>query len=149
MSFKQEEATSMRVRTAITLAALVFTAAAGNSQPAPNTIPAPSKWVNQHGSVLSIMSVNGGAFEGTYENKKAGTYCLNDPYIVTGKVDGDDIAFSVAFADRSDKTKNCFTVAHWSGTITGTVIDTNWSLAYAGTTGLSVWGGSDRFELQP
>lgn len=118
---------------------------------AQSPITAPSTWMNERGSILTIQSVLGdGTFQGTFVNKAPGTYCLDEPYLVEGRAETDKIWFQVAFADRMDSSKNCMTVTQWRGTISATTIDTTWSLAYpGGRLGLIVLGGADKFEKQP
>ena len=133
----------------ITLALFILCGAVHGTL-AQSTIPAPSTWINGRGSILTIQSIGGdGVFEGTYVNKAAGTFCMNDPYLVEGKIKDDTIRFEVAFADRTDSTKNCFTVTEWRGTFSAKIIDTTWSLAYPGPAGLVLIGGADKFDLQP
>jgi hypothetical protein len=113
-------------------------------------ISAPSTWVNQHKSILTIQKLEAnGNFEGTYVNNAVDTDCIGDPYLVRGKIEADKIRFAVAFADRMDWSKNCRTVTQWGGTVSGSVMETNWALVYPGTNGLTLIGGSDTFELQP
>jgi hypothetical protein len=133
----------------ITLAILILCGTVHGTL-AQSTIPPNSTWMNGRGSILTIINIAGdGTFDGTYVNKAAGTFCMDYPYLVEGKIKDDTIRFEVAFADSKDSTKNCFTVTEWRGTFSANVIDTNWSLAYPGPAGLILIGGADKFDLQP
>jgi hypothetical protein len=133
----------------ISLCALILVSVTGVAA-AQNTISAPSTWVNQNGSVLTIDSIDGdGSFKGHFVNKKQGTYCLNVSYLAEGKVKDGAIWFAVTFADAVDYKNDCYTVTQWRGAASEKAFDTTWSLAYAGSSGLIVIGGSDKFDLQP
>jgi len=117
---------------------------------AQSSIPAPSTWTNERGSIMTIQSASAdGVFSGTFVNKADRTFCKDDPYLLEGRLEGDKIWFAVAFADRADANKNCMTVTSWHGSFSAKVIETTWSLAYPGPNGLIVIGGSDTFSMQP
>ncbi|WP_159732635.1 avidin/streptavidin family protein [Methylosinus sp. Ce-a6] len=107
------------------------------------TINAPSKWINQRGSILSIDSVNSnGSIKGQYVNKASGTECTGTPYDLGGRLRGRSIKFSVVFTD-------CRTVTVWRGTARRGEIFTRFEAAYPDTSGrIKIWRGRDVFSLR-
>ncbi|MBY3565704.1 avidin/streptavidin family protein [Rhizobium laguerreae] len=131
-------------------ASMLFVTATLDGSFAQNAFKAPSVWINERGSILTIEKIEAsGDFLGTFVNKAAGSQCRDDPYLAEGKILVDKIYFAVAFADRVDSAKNCMTVTEWRGTVSAGSIATTWSLAYPGPNGLVLIGGADKFDLQP
>ncbi|MTI00050.1 hypothetical protein E1297_29025 [Roseibium sp. RKSG952] len=109
-----------------------------------------STWVNQSGSSMTISVSRTADVTGQYINRAAGTGCQNTPYQIAGRVDGDFIAFTVAW---NNGTENCNSVTGWAGyaqASSGNIeIVTNWNLAYQGPSGPAIQQGNDTFIYQP
>ncbi|WP_456640504.1 avidin/streptavidin family protein [Bradyrhizobium sp. USDA 10063] len=103
------------------------------SLPAHAQLSAPSIWVNQRGSVLSIQTLDAltGNFTGTYVNNAAGFSCRGQPYAMAGKVATSKIDFYVNWT--SPTAPNCRTITIWNGRIAGDTIPTRWKLYYVGS----------------
>ena len=118
-------------------------------QAAAEPLPAPSSWINQRGSVLTIDAMdNEGRLEGHFVNNEADTGCTGVPYALIGKLKDDRVTFAVTFAD-GDLSHNCLSVTVWKGSVTGSVFETTWALAYANPDGnVEVISGADTFTRQ-
>ena len=103
------------------------------------TVPAPSTWVNQRTSVLTILFVDStGDFRGTYVNNADGTQCKGFPYPASGHTDGAKVSFAVTFAP-------CNTVTVWEGKIKGATFNTTFEAAYPNNGRIEIWRGPDIF----
>lgn len=86
---------------------------AGGSLAWAQNLPAPSTWVNQRNSVLSITSVDSDMkIHGNYINNATGTECIGTPFDVSGKINRNSVRFAVNFT-------GCDTVTVWRGRIIG------------------------------
>ncbi|MGM4954220.1 avidin/streptavidin family protein [Bradyrhizobium barranii] len=103
------------------------------SVPAHAQLPAPSTWVNQRGSVLSIQTLDAstGNFTGTYINNATGFSCRGQPYPVAGIVMASKIDFYVNWTAPS--APNCKTITVWNGRVAANNIPTRWTLYYVGS----------------
>lgn len=105
--------------------AVVLGATAGCAQ----NIPPNSTWVNQRGSTLRIVSIDSatGALRGEYINQAAGFECKGTPYVATGWVDSEKIAFSVHWKNA---TADCKSITSWTGYLEKGFLVTDWDLTY-------------------
>ncbi len=108
-------------------------------------------WVNELGSIMTIDVGSDGSVSGTYVNNAQGTGCQGTPYVLSGRITGNTIAFSVAW---SNGTANCNSVTGWAGyaqvAANNTIqIVTQWNLAYITSTGGQIQNGADLFTYQP
>ncbi|WP_442868848.1 avidin/streptavidin family protein [Bradyrhizobium sp. CCBAU 53380] len=103
------------------------------SIPAHAQLPAPSTWVNQRGSLLSIQTLDAptGTFTGTYVNNAPGFSCQGQPYPVAGVVSAGKIAFYVNWT--APAAPNCKTITIWNGRVGDKTIPTAWTLFYVGS----------------
>ncbi|MCR4266301.1 avidin/streptavidin family protein [Nitratireductor sp. ZSWI3] len=106
-----------------------------------------TSWVNEYGSTMTISVSTTGEVSGHYVNHAQGTGCQNSPYPVSGRVNGNFIAFSVAWSNGSE---NCNSATGWSGYAGSTgdgslEIVTQWNLSYEGGSGPAIESGSDVF----
>ena len=103
-------------------------------------------WQNEAGSTMSLTVDADGAVTGTYVNRASGTGCQFSPYPIIGQVNGDFIAFVVAW---DNSTANCNSVTAWSGYVltTGSAaqIQTRWNIAYQGSSKPAIAQGQDTF----
>ena len=83
------------------------------------------EWENQNGSVLTIGTVDGGLFHGTFVSAK-GRAARDRRYPVNGVVNGSLIAFAVNFVDQG---VNLHSVSNFSGRVHDGVLHTVWILA--------------------
>ncbi len=109
-----------------------------------------TSWQNQSGSTMTINIDTSGNVTGHYINRASGTGCQGTPYVLNGRVNGNFIAFSVAW---SNATANCNSVTGWAGYAqavgSNVEIVTNWNLAYQGGSGSQIGQGSDTFTYVP
>jgi hypothetical protein len=96
-------------------------------------VTAPSTWVNDKGSVMSIQTLDTSSskFAGTYVNKATGFYCQGQPYEMEGSFKANKVDFYVNW--KSGTAPNCKTITIWNGRIAGNKITTRWKLYYVGT----------------
>ena len=100
---------------------LLLTSVAASAQIVPF-----SWWKNDKGSILSIWTVTGTTFTGTFTNYAAGFSCQGIPYPAAGTVYPNGfVRFSVNFAA-------CNTVTTWWGRVIGPKMPTKWVLIYKG-----------------
>lgn len=129
--------------------AIIWLCAMGVGQASAASLPIPSVWKNQRGSVLTFKQINAGKVTGSFVNNANGFECKGEPgYRVDGNVNGTNINFAVDF---KNKGHDCYTITSWIGTINGNSIHTDWELAYidGGTHQIVKDKGSDDFTLQP
>ncbi|MCJ7993567.1 hypothetical protein J5N58_02950 [Rhizobium cremeum] len=107
-------------------------------------------WQNQSGSTMTITVDSNDQVSGQYINRASGTGCQNSPYPISGRVDGNFIAFAVAW---DNGTENCNSVTGWAGyaQASGSTIEivTQWNLAYQGGGGPAIEQGKDLFTYVP
>ncbi len=107
-------------------------------------------WQNQSGSTMTITVDSNDQVSGQYINRASGTGCQNSPYPISGRVDGNFIAFAVAW---DNGTENCNSVTGWAGyaQASGSTIEivTQWNLAYQGGGGPAIEQGNDLFTYVP
>lgn len=107
-------------------------------------------WQNQSGSTMTITVDSNDQVSGQYINRASGTGCQNSPYPISGRVDGNFIAFAVAW---DNGTENCNSVTGWAGyaQASGSTIEivTQWNLAYQGGSGPAIEQGKDLFTYVP
>src|SRR5688500_16304580 len=82
-------------------------------------VTAPSTWINEKGSILSVQSLDGatGAFTGTYVNNAPGFQCQGQPYDVGGSAKVNRVNFYVNW--KGIAGPNCKTITIWSGSVAG------------------------------
>lgn len=105
-------------------------------------------WVNEEGSTMTISVSATDEVTGQYVNHAQGTGCQNTPYLISGRVNGQFIAFAVAW---SNGTQNCNSTTGWTGYARqnndGTLqIVTDWNLSYQAGSGPAIDSGSDLFS---
>jgi hypothetical protein len=113
------------------------------------SLPAPSTWQNQRGSILTISTIDGsGQFAGKYENRAAGFPC-QDTYDMEGAVTGSQVSFVVVWKNANPKN-NCNSVTAWRGTLAGNKLSTSWQLAYGNPKSgkIEIKQGRDYFTKQ-
>ncbi|WP_113442753.1 avidin/streptavidin family protein [Rhizobium cremeum] len=107
-------------------------------------------WQNQSGSTMTITVDSNDQVSGQYINRASGTGCQNSPYPISGRVNGNFIAFAVAW---DNGTENCNSVTGWAGyaQASGSTIEivTQWNLAYQGGGGPAIEQGKDLFTYVP
>ncbi|RUU02211.1 hypothetical protein EOD23_20255 [Mesorhizobium sp. USDA-HM6] len=111
-------------------------------------LPAPSTWVNQRGSVLTVQSVDAssGKIVGNFVNNAPDTACLGSPgFDLAGKIENDDVKLYVTFKNQ---TMDCRSITLWTGNLSGDKITTIWELVYLTPDGFSTATGSDIFTKQ-
>lgn len=109
------------------------------------SLPSPSTWKNQRGSVLTIETVDpAGTFKGKFTNSAPGFRCQGKPYDASGRATGSNLFFVVTFTE-------CNTVTRWRGRLSANRIPTTWSLRYvdAQTGAFRSLNGSDAFDRVP
>ena len=109
------------------------------------SLPSPSTWRNQRGSVLAIEAVDSaGVFKGKFTNSAAGFQCQGKPYDASGRITGSRLFFVVTFTE-------CNTVTRWRGRIAGDRMPTTWSLRYVDSQSgaFKSLNGSDAFNRLP
>jgi len=124
------------------IAFVVLLATWGASQA--QTLPVPSTWLNQRGSILTITTIDtAGNLKGTFVNNAAGFSCKGTPYDVAGAVKGADLFFYVTFGP-------CNTITVWRGRMKGAEISTQWELKYVDSAKgqFADLKGSDDFKKQ-
>lgn len=103
-------------------------------------------WQNETGSTMSLKVAADGSVSGTYVNRASGTGCQFSPYPIVGQVNGNFIAFVVAW---DNATSNCHSITAWSGYVSATrpvaQITTRWNIAYQGTSQPAIAQGEDTF----
>ncbi len=114
---------------------------------AAQTLPTPSTWTNQRGSILTITTIAPtGKFEGTFVNNTPSFDCKGAAFPLQGKANGKRITFSVTWANGK---LDCQSFTLWSGSINGRSIKTTWKLPYvANTWSLATSTGSDTFTFK-
>jgi len=124
----------------LSVAALLLSCVIASAQ----TPPAPSRWVNQRGSELLVLTADGqGGFSGYFTNRAAGFGCQNQPYAATGKPVQNKFYFVVTFPE-------CNTVTVWRSIIVGNTIRSYWDLSYVDSAGtLRRANGTDVFTRAP
>lgn len=111
-------------------------------------IAAPSTWVNERGSVMTIDSVDAstGKMVGKFVNNAAGTSCLGDPgFDLGGQNETDSVRLFVTFKNQSE---DCHSITLWQGTVENDTITTIWELVYLTPDGFSTTTGADVFKKQ-
>ncbi|WP_040677876.1 avidin/streptavidin family protein [Nitratireductor pacificus] len=108
-------------------------------------------WVNEHGSMMTITVSTTDQVSGHYVNHARDTGCQNTPYPLTGRVNGQFIAFSVAWRNG---TQDCRSATGWTGYARrnddGTIqIVTDWNLSYQGGSEPAIERGQDLFSYVP
>jgi hypothetical protein len=105
------------------LAALAFLLFATSAYAQSGIVP--SVWKNHRGSMMYVnwpLFPNG--FGGAYVNLAEGyKNCYGTPYPMSGRIDGNKIAFTVIWNNFS---QNCQSRTDWTGTISGNKIKTRW-----------------------
>src|SRR3954464_13847133 len=94
------------------------------------SLPAPSTWMDDKGSVLTISQLDGttGEFTGNFINNAPDTACKGAPgYDISGTEKGDETSFFVTFKNQTD---DCHTITLWSGKVAGDTLSTTWELIY-------------------
>lgn len=132
------------------LLGLVFVMVSNVLTLAQSTLPigslpnAPSRWVNQRGSELTVLTQDGrGGFTGFFINRAAGFQCQNRSYPVTGKAVGRGFFFAVTFSE-------CNSVTVWRSVLSADVIQSNWTLSYVDQNGvIRGSAGTDAFKRVP
>ncbi|WP_197031631.1 avidin/streptavidin family protein [Mesorhizobium ciceri] len=112
------------------------------------TLPVPSTWINERGSVLTVQSVDAssGKILGNFTNNAPNTACLGTPgFDLAGKIENDDVKLYVTFKNQS---MDCRTITLWTGKLAGDKITTIWELVYLTPDGFSTATGSDTFTKQ-
>ena len=108
-----------------------------------------SKWVNELGSEMEIVTVDpNGAITGIYINRAAGFDCQDEPMALSGWLNrGLLISFSVRWKNEH---VDCDSLTGWTGYYASGQIFTNWELVYiSARTGLPTrLDGSDTFMPQ-
>jgi hypothetical protein len=106
-----------------------------------DTLPAPSSWKNQRGSVLNITSVDAsGSIQGDFTNNADGFDCKGISYPVSGKTGSRGLWFVVTFA-------KCDSFTIWRGHVKGSQMSTKWTLFYVTDKGLPAkLSGSDTYN---
>ncbi|MBP1852531.1 avidin/streptavidin family protein [Rhizobium halophytocola] len=109
-----------------------------------------TNWQNQSGSTMTITVDGAGNVTGQYINRAANTGCMNSPYQISGRVNGNFISFSVAWSNGAE---NCNSVTGWTGfakmNSNSLQIVTDWNLAYQSPSVPTIQKGSDTFTYQP
>jgi hypothetical protein len=134
----------MSVRIIFAALVLIIGTASASGQ----SLPAPSTWKNQRGSILTITTMDGsGNFVGSYDNEAPGYPC-HDTFDMKGKASGTAVTFAVVW--KNSRGSDCGSVTAWRGRIIGSVISTRWKLAYGNpTTGqVQLKTGRDSFSKQ-
>jgi Avidin family len=107
-----------------------------------------SAWQNESGSTMLIDVDTLGNVTGSYVNRASGTGCQFSPYPISGRINGNFIAFSVSWENQ---TANCHSVTAWAGfaaeTGTTATLKTRWNIAYQGLTRPAIAQGEDTFTL--
>mgnify|MGYP006099868329 CR=1 FL=1 len=116
----------------------------GTSIPA-HSIPTPSAWDNQSGSILTINSISStGLITGTYTNSASGYGCQNIAYPVTGWAYGTAISFNAIWQNASE---SCNSITAWTGFLYQEKISTLWSLTINGSSSTAqIIRGNDTFK---
>jgi avidin family protein len=90
------------------------------------SLPEWSVWKNQRDSLLVVTSVDAAknTFVGTFINRAPNTQCIGVGVPMSGEISGNSVKFVANFAPCSK------TITIWSGTLSGTVLTTNYDLRY-------------------
>ena len=113
-----------------------------------------SSWMNQRGSVANLSFAPSPGqphtyiVSGTFVNNAAGYNCIGTPYPISGfyYTEAKVISFTVAW---SNATEDCRSITGWTGyfdySLNPARLETDWNLAYSGSTGPQILQGKDIF----
>jgi hypothetical protein len=101
-------------------------------------------WTNQRGSTLTIEAIApNGSFTGNFISR-AGGACQNEPYPVSGWIDGQKISFIVRWANA---TASCEAITSWTGYLTVRGVLTHWIIVHFNRGGSPILtSGTDVFH---
>jgi hypothetical protein len=130
------------MRFLIAIAILVGLVSTASAQ----SIPAPSKWMNQRTSILEIQSVDGnGVITGKFTNNAPNTLCMGTTYDIVGHtLQNGRVFFGVTFPAP------CHTITSWRGTVSGTTYTTTFALSFINDENgaIETVSGTDTFTQQ-